>query len=271
MNRTALTRLQKAFHMQARRRPETRKRNSCSRFFLALAAAAIFAGCTTLPAPPPTIPPLPAVPLPAASGWWYARFRMDWPEGVDPAWHMDLLIAHRVIQPVLERHFQDIPLWRFHRRAARDAAGHQFSFIFFATAETARMICAELSQNGSLKLARSSGRIPEVVCDDPTTVSRPDIGDTSDPNWSAPLRKAWPHYVMGASQMWLNLISEMADGEQETETPLTFGDLDHHFARINAAITSLWQNEGRHAFLHHLNALFGYVPVIIIEKRPMRF
>lgn len=36
-------------------------------------------------------------------------------------------------------------------------------------------------------------------------------------------------------------------------------------------LTALWQNEGRHAFLHHLNALFGYEPILIIEKRPMRF
>jgi len=102
-------------------------------------------------------------------------------------------------------------------------------------------------------------------------VSRPAISDTSDPNWSAPLRKAWPYYLMGASQMWLDLISGMADGEQETETPLTFDDLDHQYARINAAITTLWQNEGRHAFLHHLNALFGYEPIVIVEKRHMRF
>lgn len=155
--------------------------------------------------------------------------------------------------------------------AARDAAGHQFSFIFFASAETARKIYAEISRDDSLKLSRSSGRILEVVYDDPTTVSRPAISDTSDPNWSAPLRQAWPYYLMGASQMWLDLISEMADGAQETETASTFGDLDHRYAGINAAITTLWQNEGRHAFLHHLNALFGYEPIVIVEKRHMRF
>jgi hypothetical protein len=76
---------------------------------------------------------------------------------------------------------------------------------------------------------------------------------------------------MGASQMWLDLISAMADDEQKTETPLGFAELDQRYAGINAAITRLWQNEGRHAFLHHLNALFGYEPIIIIERRHMRF
>jgi len=257
--------------MPPQRRPENHKTKRLSRFALSLAAAVFITACTTVPRPPSAVFPYSAAPAAADSGWWYARFRMHWPENADPAWHLDLLTAHRVIKPVLESHSQDIHLWRFHRRAARDASGHQFSFVFFASSETARKIYTEISQSGSLKLARSSGRILEVAYDDPTTVSRPAISDTSDPNWSAPLRKAWPYYLMGASQMWLDLISGMADGEQETETPLTFDDLDHQYARINAAITTLWQNEGRHAFLHHLNALFGYEPIVIVEKRHMRF
>ena len=76
---------------------------------------------------------------------------------------------------------------------------------------------------------------------------------------------------MGASQMWLDLISQMARDEASTNAELSFDQLDEHYAGAGAAITSLWQNEGRHAFLHHLNALFGYEPILIIEKRHMRF
>ncbi len=66
-----------------------------------------------------------------AKGWWYAKFRMDWPKDAEPLWHMDPLLAHRVIAPVLSRYSEEISLWRFHRRAAPDASGHQFSFIFY--------------------------------------------------------------------------------------------------------------------------------------------
>jgi hypothetical protein len=241
-----------------------------SRCVLSLAAAVVVAACTSVPRLLPAVLPHPAAPA-ADSGWWYARFRLPWPEGADPAWHLDLLIAHRILKPVIEEHAPAVHLWRFHRRASRDAAGHQFSFIFFASADTARKIFAAISQNDSLKLARSSGGLLALVFDDPATVFRPAIGDTSDPNWSAPLRNAWPYYLMGASQMWLDLISGMADGEPETETPPAFGDLDRRYAGINAAITTVWQNEGQHAFLHHLNALFGYEPIVIVEKRHMRF
>jgi hypothetical protein len=233
--------------------------------------AAILAGCASWPAPP-TVPVLRPAPAPAAdSAWWYARFRVDWPEDADPAWHTDVLLAHRVVKPVLDQHRQDISLWRFHRRAARDGAGHQFSFIFFASPETATRVYSAISDHPTLQLARSSGRIIAVISDDTAIVSRPAIADTSDPAWSAPLRQAWPHYMMGASQTWLDLISAMAYSEPNPEVLYTFAELDHHYAGINASITTLWQNEGRHAFLHHLNALFGYEPIVIIERRHMRF
>jgi hypothetical protein len=196
---------------------------------------------------------------------------MEWPENADPAWHRDLLIAHLVVKPVLDRHAQEIALWRFHRRAARDDAGHQFSFIFFASAGTARGVFSGISSNPLLEQAYASGRAITVVCDDPSAVSRPAIADTSDPAWSAPLRRAWPYYLMGASQMWLDLVCRMARGEHTTGAPPSFDELDERYAGTSADITALWQNEGRHAFLHHLNALFGYEPIVVIEKRYMRF
>lgn len=238
---------------------------------LILIAALWVAGCAAAPRPSAEVFARTATAPAADSGWWYARFRMDWPERSDPAWHMDLLIANEAVKPVLERHSQDVFLWRFHRRAARDAAGHQFSFIFFAAPETARKVYADLSRNPTLALARSAGRIAEVVYDDTASVARPEIGDTSDPNWSAALRRSWPYYLMGASQMWLDLVAGMADATPAAPLPLSFEDLDRRYAAVNTAVTGLWQNEGRHAFLHHLNALFGYEPVLIIERRHMRF
>lgn len=231
----------------------------------------MLAGCASWPAPPAVSAHRPAPAPSADAAWWSARFRVDWPENAHPAWHTDLLIAHRVVKPVLDRHLQDISLWRFHRRAVRDPAGHQFSFIFFASPETAARVYAEVSDNPILQQARSSGRITAVACDDTSNLSRRAIADTSDRTWSAPLRQAWPYYMMGASQTWLDLISALADAGQKPEVPTTFAELDHRYVGINASITTLWQNEGRHAFLHHLNALFGYEPIVIIERRHMLF
>ena len=233
--------------------------------------ALIVAGCTSVSAPPVVaLPRTTTAPL-SHNSWWYVRFRMEWPDHADPAWHMDLLIADQIVKPSLDRHSQDIAVWRFHRRAARDEAGHQFSFIFFAAAGTAASVFSEISAHPVLAQARAADRITAILCDDPGSGSRPGIADASDPVWSAPLRRAWPYYLMGASQMWLDLISQLARDEASTDVVLNFDQLDERYAGTGAAITSLWQNEGRHAFLHHLNALFGYEPILIIEKRHMRF
>jgi len=59
----------------------------------------------------------------AKKGWWYARFKMDWPQDADPAWYVDYILAHKVISPVLDEYGREISLWRFHRRAVRDKSG----------------------------------------------------------------------------------------------------------------------------------------------------
>lgn len=239
-------------------------------WLVALICAVVTIACASPPlvqtktAAPRTQPPV------AESGWWYARFRVAWPENADPSWHLDLLIAHLIVQPSLERHRPEIPLWRFHRRAARDGAGHQFSFIFFAPSGTAQHVYDEISNHPMTRELKSSGRITDLICDNTETVSKPGVADTSDPNWSPVLRNAWPYYLMGASQMWIDLISSVS-GDREAETIADLGEIENHYARVNDSINAIWQHEGRHAFLHHLNALFGYEPLVIIEKRHMRF
>jgi len=88
--------------------------------------------------------------LPAA-GWWTASFQINWQE-VEPAWYIDAMLAHRVISPALELQKKDILLWRFHRRAVKDEAGHQFSFLFYSSPAAANKIYALIRCNPDLLL-----------------------------------------------------------------------------------------------------------------------
>lgn len=208
---------------------------------------------------------------PAASGWWYARFRIHWPAGAAPAWHLDPFLAHQVIAPVLHRYEEDISLWRFHRRANRDNAGHQFSFIFFASADIASEIFDRVREDPLIADLKQKGLLEAVVMDATDAVKRPAIESTSDSNWSLQVRKAWPHYIMGVSVMWLDLTERIAAGipPDPSLEPIN-GALDR-YARVNAEITRLWRDEGGHAFFHHLSAVFGYEPLYVVEKRLIRF
>ena len=203
------------------------------------------------------------------NAWWYASFRINWPDDQEISLDADLLIAHRIISPVLDRYRQNIALWRFHRRAARDDAGHRFSFIFYTTAATARKIYAEIGSSAVLGRMKTDGVILEVSFDDTSSVRRSGVEATSDRNWSPPLQKAWPYFIMGVSQTWLDLIDQYAgDGRKK---PVTSAEMMEFYHEIARQIEATWNKEGGHAFLHHLNALFGYGPVNLRGKIEMQF
>ncbi|MHC1728664.1 MAG: hypothetical protein AB9866_22125 [Syntrophobacteraceae bacterium] len=205
----------------------------------------------------------------AANDWWYARFQMHCPQDHAPEWHYDLLIAHGIIGPVLARHRDRISLWRFHRRAVPDAAGHQFSFIFRTSAGNARKIYAEIQSSTILDEMKSAGMILRDLYDDTNKISKPDINSTSDPNWTPPLQKSWPYFIMGVSESWFDLISRLA--EDGRKKPLSFAEMPEFYRELSREVDQTWVKEGSHAYLHHLNAIFGYVPLNIRGREPMRF
>ena len=209
--------------------------------------------------------------LPSGKGWWFARFRMHWPPDTQPVWYMDLYLAHQVLLPKLGRHRSEIDLWRFHRRAARDGAGRQFSFIFYSSPSIAQQIYNEIKSDPLVANLKSAGVIDNIVFDDPSRITRPNITDAGDENWPDAIQKTWPFYIMGASQMWLNLIAELAVEKLPDKSLTKIADIESFYQRVDESLTALWQKNGRHAFLHHLNALFEYEPLIYLERRYMTF
>jgi hypothetical protein len=69
---------------------------------------------------------------------------------------------------------------------------------------------------------------------------------------------------MGVSALWLGLIDEAM-----AENPGEAGEIRallERYRTADARITTIWNKEGQHAFLHHLNALFGYKPLLIRKE-----
>lgn len=193
--------------------------------------------------------------------WWYARFKFVWSEKADTVDFSDnLFIAHQIIIPILDTHHDDIQLWRFHRRAADDNAGHQFSFIFYATQQTAGSIFQQIEKNALLKQLLNEGILERIRIDDITQPKRQKIEDTSDKNWSYAIQKSWPYYIMGVSTLWLDLLNqEITKSQLDTSQPIQLQRAQYKY--INAQITKQWQEQGNHAFFHHISAIFGYEPL----------
>jgi len=234
---------------------------------LMLAIATAAAGCASTAGqtgPPVSVPAQPPASLAGEYGWWSVRFRMDRSSG-KTRWEKDLLIAHRIFAPLILAYHDEIELWRFHRRSAEDEKGHQFSFLFYAPAETATHINRSVRADPLVDQLLASRLVAAVLTDSVRQNVRPAVGDTSDSNWSTVMQDAWPYYMMGVSRMWLEVIDRLAQETGFDDAP-TAENLLAHYETVSGAVTRVWQSESQHALLHHLNAIFGYEAMIFHEK-----
>ena len=239
------------------------------RFFLSLALLAVMwaslSGCATKE--PRTIYlNSPTLAEPSQGAWWQCRYRFAWDKKGAADLSKDLLVAVEGAAPVLETYEGSIYLWRFHRRAAPDAAGHQFSLLFYTTADVAEKLFADLRSVPLIQEMLARGELLEVVTDDIQNPTRTAISATSDAAWPEVIQTHWPVYIMGVSAFWLNMAQELS-GETPGEE-----SLDEKFLRfqgVHDGMTRLWRREGQHALLHHLSAIFGYERMWI--GMPLRF
>ncbi|HEY5603976.1 MAG TPA: hypothetical protein VIM41_12790 [Gammaproteobacteria bacterium] len=202
------------------------------------------------------------------TGWWQVGFHRAIKPDEEPLWHLDTLLAYEVIKPILAQ--QQLALWRFHRRASPDASGHTFSFIFFSTRGKGEKIYQQIKEHPLVVQLQTENMVERLSFFDINGDARANIEDTSDKKWSIELQKAWPAFIMGVSQTWLNLIEEYTDQADGANTDDVKAQVER-FEKINREISSVWEMEGGHAFLHHLNALFGYQEVYVIERKKTRF
>lgn len=192
--------------------------------------------------------------------WHSCRARLAWPEGEAPDWSLDVFLAYAVFGPALDAHAEDIELWRFHRRAGRDGAGHRFSFIYRSDGVSSERLQRTLRDNVYLKWARHDGLVEALTCSDEGGWSGEDLAATSDGQWPPELQRAWPWFIQGVSRTWLELVrAEMSQVRPDAD----FDTVREASREAQLRVSAVWGEQGRHAFLHHLNAVFGYQPLLM--------
>ncbi|MBS1172694.1 MAG: hypothetical protein H6R12_1524 [Proteobacteria bacterium] len=234
----------------------------------ALTAVVALAGCGSLQPQPERGPGPTAI---AGATWQRVRIHIRWNRAEQPNWHLDALLAHRVAGPLVERERAAIGLWRFHRRAADDAAGHSLSLLTYASPALNASLCRTLRTDPLVIEMTQAGLLDRVECEGFAAERERLVEGSSDPRWSPELQRAWPYYIMGVSEMWLRLIDEHARAAAPQEEAPDLGRTVAFYRQVDQAVTRTWQKEGEHAFLHHLNALFGYQPIDLRGEEPRRF
>lgn len=194
--------------------------------------------------------------------WWRAKFRLHWPRETEPDFSYHLLIADQIVSPVIDQFRDKLILWRFHRRAARDDAGHQFTFLYYAKRQDSVLIQQAIRADPMISQLREGGVLDALLFTGAKRNGSNLVEGTSDTMWPVEIQKSWPYFIMGVSQSWLDLIARERDGAGEVDQ-YSMVQLVDYYDQLNDRIVDKWGRFGRHAYLHHINAIFGYTPVYI--------
>lgn len=195
-----------------------------------------------------------ALGMPKAPRWHAFRFRMPRAADGEVNSYIDAMLADLLLSPVLDRHRDDIELWRFHRRWPEDAVGHQFSLLVFAQPAVVEQMWQAVDANPLQRALVADGFLSDWFVEPLGGRRGDDPAATSDPNWTPLLQREWPHFIMGVSRLWLGLVRQHADGHLGL-------DLHPRYVEVEAELNELWFAQANHALLHHLSALFGYQPL----------
>ena len=179
--------------------------------------------------------------------------------GFPPIWWVDILLIDTAFREIIEIYQIDISIWRFHRRAAQDESGHQISLLLYTNDGCFTAVKDALQNHWSVKILQREGFLKEFL---PQEELGAEIEATSDRNWPSPLQRAWPFYIMGSCVMFLSLIRELTDTSFIPSEKSEIDELRKHYEEINDRLRAAWQSQGSHAFFHHLNAVFGYEPLV---------
>jgi hypothetical protein len=205
--------------------------------------------------------------------WWSIAFTMDWDRDRAPQWYLDTMLADQVCAPALVELDSQIRLWRFHRRAGYDDFGHRFKLLVFTDEQTAESLYRRIRNASVLQWLESEQLVESVAMTRANQSELPSIARTSDRSWPPEIQASWPWFIMGVSQTWLSLIQQVTVEVtvEEAAEELSTDAVLEYYRSVNDRVDILWRNHGQHVYLHHLNALFGYQPLIIRETNLKNF
>ncbi len=194
--------------------------------------------------------------------WHSFNFQVLWPEGQAPKWWVDILILDGIVRPVLAQRGPSVGLWRIHRRAFRDAHGHELTFDCLTARDIAGTIDADIRENKAFHFLRANRLLEKYSM----RVAGPGVDAICDKTWPTELQAAWPSYINGVCVALLRL-TEALKASYDTFPDINASQVDvapieRSYQELDRQLAQIWQDYGHRAVLHHVNAIFAYQPVM---------
>lgn len=195
--------------------------------------------------------------------WYGFNFRIIRPENEKPRTWIDIFIIDKIIREVICKKKVDIQLWRIHRRWKNDGSGHEFTLDCFTKEQTANSIEKLIRESEPFKILQENSLLADDLNKVPNGKNIHDIAvDESTRGWPMELKKSWPYYIQGCCEMLLYLIESLNNKIQNDVDKKDISKIESFYTELNNRLNIIWQHHGSHAFFHHLNAIFGYAPLL---------
>ncbi|HEX9583709.1 MAG TPA: hypothetical protein VGB36_04310, partial [Gammaproteobacteria bacterium] len=107
----------------------------------------------------------------------------------------------------------------------------RFSLLFYSDLDTAQTINNGVTRSPAARLLRENGLLLETGLADLSGDADAALEATSDPSWPDAIQRSWPWFIMGVSQSWLRLISEVRTARPLAGDP-SAGELIAYYQRI---------------------------------------
>ena len=195
--------------------------------------------------------------------WYEFNFKMNWTQNQEPKTWIDIFIVDEIIQDVVSKNKSVIELWRIHRRWSNDPTGHQLILSCFTQEQNANSIKRYIIGSRPFKFLQENNLLAEELETAAGGESIRDIADDkSTRNWPEELKNSWPYYISSCSEMFLCLIDSLKGGAKSDIDGKDVSEIESYYTGINNRLMNIWQGHGSHAFFHHINAIFGYQPLM---------
>lgn len=195
--------------------------------------------------------------------WYKFNFRINSPNIQNPKVWVDIFIIDKIVRDVINDKKSQIVLWTIHRRWKDDQYGHELTFACYTDEKTACWIEEFINENEFYKVLQTNNLIvggTKVPKNEKGTNIRDIADDESTRDWTEELKESWPYYINGCCEMLLCLIKNIKGGKNE---PYDIQSAEQFYTQVNNEIIKVWQYFGCRAFFHHINAIFGYQPLLI--------
>lgn len=192
------------------------------------------------------------------SKWYSFSFNISWDRNQEPKTWIDIFIIDTIVREVISQKKSEIVFWRMHRRWFVDEHGHELTFDCFTNEEASNEIERLIKDSDAFKVLQKNKLLVEVLERIPGGAEI--HGLTDKESWPECLKKSWTYYINGCCEMFLRLIENIKGGES---VPTDIQNAEQFYIKVNNELIRIWQSFGCNAFFHHLNAIFGYQPLLI--------